>query len=119
MALAPRTEVMYVVFTSIYALIMGLTYAGFSAFVLEAMGMGAAATKYNVFASLSNMPIYYMTRIDGWAHTRWGSTGMLNAEAAFGVVGLLVFIVVVAVMPKPVPVPTPIDPAPGFATEEL
>ena len=60
-----------------YALITGLTYAGFSAVVLEAIGLGAAATKYNVFASLSNMPIAYMTVIEGWAQTRWNVSGML------------------------------------------
>ena len=43
MALAPRTEAMYVVWTSVYALITGFTYAGFTAFVLEAIGTGAAA----------------------------------------------------------------------------
>jgi len=91
MALAPRTETMFVVFTLTYAFITGLTYAGFSAFVLEAMGKGAAATKYNVFASLSNTPIAYMTRVDGWAHGRWGSGGMLFADAAAGAVGLLLF----------------------------
>ena len=98
MAMAPRTESAYVVFTTLYALITGLTYAGFTAFVLEAMGLGAAATKYNVFASLSNTPIYYMTRIDGWAHTRWGPAGMLHAEAAFGLAGLLVFLGLLAVL---------------------
>ncbi len=64
------------------------------------MGMGAAATKYNVFASLSNTPIYYMTRIDGWAHTRWGPGGMLHAEAVFGLIGLVVFLGAVAVIRK-------------------
>ena len=72
------TESTYVVFTTLYALITGLTYAGFTAFVLEAMGLGAAAHRYNVFASLSNTQIYYMTRIDGWAHTRGGPGGMLH-----------------------------------------
>jgi hypothetical protein len=96
MALAPRTEAMYVVWTSVYALITGLTYAGFTAFVLEAIGTGAAATKYNVFASLSNAPIYYMTLIDGWAHTRWGPGGMLNTEAAIGMAGMVLFFAVVA-----------------------
>lgn len=96
MATAPRTESMYMVFTSLYALITGLTYAGFTAFVLEAMGRGAAATKYNVYASLSNTPIYYMTRIDGWAHARWGPAGMLHTEAAFGFVGLIAFLGVTA-----------------------
>jgi MFS transporter, PAT family, beta-lactamase induction signal transducer AmpG len=94
MAFAPRTEQMYIVFTLIYAFIQGLTYAGFTAVVLEAMGLGAAATKYNLFASLSNMPIAYMTLIDGWAHERWGAAGMLHIEAAFGVVGILVFLAI-------------------------
>ncbi len=96
MALAPRSEVTYIVFTLLYALITGLTYAGFSAFVLEAMGTGAAATKYNVYASLSNFPIMYMTRVDGWAHGRWGAGGMLYTEAAFGMLGLFLFTGVVA-----------------------
>ena len=100
MALSPRTEATYIVFTSTYAFITGLTYAGFSAFVLEAMGLGAAATKYSVYASLSNMPIYYMTNIDGWAHDKWGAGGMLYAEAAFGMLGLLVFVAVMAVWGK-------------------
>ena len=94
MALAPRTESMYIVFTLIYAFIQGLTYAGFTAVVLEAMGLGAAATKYNLFASLSNMPIAYMTLILGWAYGRWGAAGMLNIEAAFGVLGILVFVAI-------------------------
>ena len=92
MALAPRTELMYVVFTTAYALITGLTYAGFSAVVLEAMGTGAAATKYNVFASLSNMPIAYMTVINGWAHGRWGAAGMLYTESAFAVAAIVLFV---------------------------
>jgi MFS transporter, PAT family, beta-lactamase induction signal transducer AmpG len=101
MAYAPRTEWMYIIFTSVYAFITGLTYAGFSAFVLEAIGMGAAATKYNVYASLSNFPIYYMTRVDGWAHTRWGARGMLNAEAMLGLVGVVIFFAVMGILPKP------------------
>ncbi len=101
MALAPRTEAMYVVFTLAYAFITGLTYAGFSAFVLEAMGTGAAATKYNVFASLSNVPIWYVTLLDGWAFTRWGSGGMLYAEALAGIAGLFLFAGVLAAFPKP------------------
>jgi MFS transporter, PAT family, beta-lactamase induction signal transducer AmpG len=94
MALAPRTESMYIVFTLVYSFIQGLTYAGFTAVVLEAMGLGAAATKYNVFASLSNMPIAYMTVIDGWAYERWSAAGLLNVEAAIGVIGIIVFVAI-------------------------
>ena len=94
MALAPRTESMYSLFTMLYALITGLTYAAFSAVVLEAIGLGAAATKYNVFASLSNMPIAYMTVVEGWARTRWSAGGMLYAEAVWAAAGLLIFVAV-------------------------
>jgi MFS transporter, PAT family, beta-lactamase induction signal transducer AmpG len=100
MAFAPRTEAMYVVFTLLYALIQGLTYAGFTAVVLETIGLGAAATKYNLYASLSNMPIAYMTLVDGWAHSRWGAGGLLNIEAAFGVVGIVLFIGVAMALPR-------------------
>jgi MFS transporter, PAT family, beta-lactamase induction signal transducer AmpG len=100
MAFAPRTEAMYVVFTLMYALIQGLTYAGFTAVVLETIGLGAAATKYNLYASLSNMPIAYMTLVDGWAHTRWGAAGLLNVEAAIGVLGIVVFVAVAMALPR-------------------
>jgi MFS family permease len=100
MALAPRTEAMYILFTMVYALITGLTYAGFSAVVLEAIGLGAAATKYNVFASLSNMPIMYMTVIEGWAQTRWNVGVMLYVEAVLAAAGMLVFVAAVALAGK-------------------
>jgi MFS family permease len=100
MALAPRTEAMFVVFTLTYAFIQGLTYAGFTALVLEAIGLGAAATKFNLYASLSNMPIAYMTLIDGWAHTRWGAAGLLNVEAAIGVAGIVVFVGIATMLPR-------------------
>jgi MFS transporter, PAT family, beta-lactamase induction signal transducer AmpG len=100
MALAPRTEEMFIVFTMAYALITGLTYAAFSAVVLEAIGLGAAATKYNVYASLSNMPIAYMTVVEGWAQARWSVGGMLLAEAIFAGFGLLIFVLAAALLAR-------------------
>jgi MFS family permease len=94
MAYSPRTEQMFILWCSLYAFSTGLTYAGFTAFTLEAIGKGAAATKYNVFASLSNAPIYYMIYLDEWAHIKWGSMGMLNTEAVMGLLGMLMFIAV-------------------------
>ena len=101
MALAPRSEPMYVAFTLLYAFISGLTYAGFSAVALEAIGRGAAATKYNLFASLSNIPIGYMTWVDGWAAARWGVGGMLYVEALVGVLALFLFVAVAALSSTP------------------
>jgi MFS transporter, PAT family, beta-lactamase induction signal transducer AmpG len=91
MAFAPRTPAMYVVFVLLYAFVTGLCFASFSAVVLEAIGRGAAATKYSLFGSLSNMPIAYMTAFNGWAYARWGTSTMLYLEAAIGVAGVLLF----------------------------
>jgi hypothetical protein len=97
MAVAPRTPGMFAVFTCVYAFILGFCYAAFGAVTFEAIGGGAAATKFNLIASISNLPIAYLTVIDGWAQTRWGSGGMLYVEAACGTAAVAVFAVVAAV----------------------
>jgi PAT family beta-lactamase induction signal transducer AmpG len=91
MGVCPATVSMYVAWSLIYSFIVGLAYAAFTAFVLEAMGQGAAATKYNVFASLSNFPLWWLGLLLGVVAERWGAPRMLFVEAAFGVVGVLVF----------------------------
>ena len=93
MALFPRTQLMYILWDLIYMFTSGLAYAAFSAFVLEAIGRGAAATKYNALASLSNVPIYYMTIIDGAAHDRWNTTGMFFTEAGLAAAAAVIFVV--------------------------
>jgi len=93
MALSARVPAEFVVWTTTYVFVQGLTYAGFSALVLEAIGQTAAATKYSLFAALGNMPIAYVTLIDGHANDRWGTRGMLLTEAACGALGILVFVV--------------------------
>ena len=98
MALMPRTQPMYILWTLVYTFGSGLTYAGFSAFVLEAIGKGAAATKYNALASLSNVPIYYMTELDGWAHDKWNSKDMFFMEAGLAVVGATLFLVLARIL---------------------
>ena len=98
MAYSPKTENMYIIWTSVYAVALGLTWAAFTAFILEVIGKGAAATKYNIYAALSNTPIYLMIYIEGWAHARWGSTGMLNIEALFAVLAIILFLIVQAAM---------------------
>jgi PAT family beta-lactamase induction signal transducer AmpG len=94
MAVAARSESMFVTFTLLYAFIQGFNYASFSAVVLEAIGRGAAATKYNIFASLSNFPIQYVALLDGWAYERWHTNGFLAADAITGVIGVAIFFAV-------------------------
>ncbi len=99
MAYFPHTENMFIIWTSLYAFALGLSYAAFSAFVFEVIGRGAAGTKYTVYASLSNLPIVYMTAIEGFVFDSkgkneifHGAKGMLNIEALFAIVGIIIFL---------------------------
>ena len=96
MALAPHTPQMFVLFVCAYSFVNGIVFAGFSAVVLEAIGAGAAATKFSLMASLANLPAIYMTLLDGWVQTQWGSDALLFTDAGLGLAGALAFLLVVA-----------------------
>jgi len=98
MYFGPRTELGYGVFTLSYQFGSGLAYGAFTGFVLEAIGKGAVATKYNALASLSNIPIWYMTRIDGWASERWNAGVMLLVDAGSEAAGAVLFLVIAFVL---------------------
>jgi MFS family permease len=99
MALTPHTPLAFIASACIYNAAVGFCYGAYSAVTLEAIGKGAAGTKFNLISSLSNMPILLVTLVDGWAETRFGATGMLYVEAAMGVAGVVVYSLV-AVMTR-------------------
>jgi hypothetical protein len=88
MASSPLTPAFFVGWGLFYSFCVGLAYAAFTGFVLGVIGKSAAATKYNIFAALSNTPILYMGLVLAWASTKWGAVGMLRVEALAGVVGI-------------------------------
>ena len=79
-----------------YAFACGLAYAAFSAICLFAIGRGAASTKYAVLSSFGNLPVIYVTALDGWAHDRYRSAGMLYFEAAIGLAAVILGALAVA-----------------------
>lgn len=78
----------------------GLCFAAFTAVTLEAIGTGAAATKYSIFASLSNTPIAYMGILNSYFYDKAGSNAGLYSDAAMGVAGVGVFLLVAVVSRK-------------------
>lgn len=99
MAFTPATPLTYVVWSMVYSAGVGLAYAAFTAVVLEAIGHGSGATKYNLYASLANFPIWWLGLLLGWvadhaleAYGVDGSVAMLLCEAVLGVVGVGIFI---------------------------
>ena len=91
MAVTPPSVGAYVVWSLTYSLGVGLAYAAFTAVVLNAIGAGSAATKYNLYASLANFPIWWLGLVLAGAAQQWGAPSMLLLEAALGVVGVVIF----------------------------
>jgi PAT family beta-lactamase induction signal transducer AmpG len=99
MAAVPHTPNAYCAGVLTYALMTGASFGAFTALVLFTVGKGAASGKYAILASLGNLPVVYMTALDGWAHDYWNASGMLYSEAilaafviVLGLIGLHVIL---------------------------
>jgi MFS family permease len=95
LTLPAPNQALYVVGNLTYAFVVGLSYAAFTAVVLQAIGRGSAATKYSLYASLSNFPIWWLGLLLGRAADTYGAAGMLYVEAALGALGVALFAAVV------------------------
>jgi MFS family permease len=100
MAVSPARVFFYVLFSLLYAFVVGLAYSAFTAFVLVAMGVGSGATKYNIFASLSNFPLWWLGLLLGSLADKGGPKTMLLGESALGVVGVIVFALALPVVQR-------------------
>jgi PAT family beta-lactamase induction signal transducer AmpG len=94
MALLARSPLVYEAGVLIYSFFVGAGYAAFSAMVVHAIGKGVASTKYAFCQSLGNLPVVYMTAVNGYVHDKYGTSWMLMGEAiaaiACIILGLLV-----------------------------
>ena len=83
---------MFVTWSLVYNLFVGVAYAAFTAVVLGAIGMTSAATKYNLYASLSNFPIWWLGLLLAWVAQDWSESQMLYTEAALGLAAVVLFV---------------------------
>jgi MFS transporter, PAT family, beta-lactamase induction signal transducer AmpG len=107
MALLPKTPEIYVAGCLFYSVGLGMCYATFTAFVLDIIGHTGGATKYNLFASLANMPIYTMALVDGYVATAHGRTEMLWVDGLSGIGGAILLMGIVFILRKRRLVPPP------------
>jgi hypothetical protein len=98
MAWLPHTKGMFVTTALLMSFCAGMSWAAYTAFVLDVIGVSGAATKFSAFASLANLPIWYMGHVNGWALKKWGTDGMLYFEAALGIAGAAVFLIAVQLL---------------------
>ncbi len=95
MAISPMAPYVYIVGVLAYSFGVGLLNAAFSSVLLYAVGTRNASTKYAMLASLGNLPVVYMTAVDGWAHDKFNSKYMLILEAALCMAFVIICIFVV------------------------
>lgn len=100
MALTPPSVAAYVAWNLVYNLVYGAVFAGWTVVVLEAMGARSAATKYSLFASLSNFPNWWLGLLLGSIADAHGPVWMLLAEGAIGLGAVAAFAVAAQVVAR-------------------
>lgn len=91
MALGPRTPMALLGFGLLYALVAGAALAAFTAAMLDALGRGAAATKYTLLGCIGQVSYIWLASLDAGVHDHSGAAVMLLTEAAVGVAAVAVF----------------------------
>jgi PAT family beta-lactamase induction signal transducer AmpG len=87
--LGPQRPSTYYIGVTLYLFSVGAAYAMFTAVVLEFLGHSgkSGSGRYSIINSLGNVPVAYMTVMDGWGDKMWGARGLAGTEAVMGLVG--------------------------------
>jgi MFS family permease len=100
MAVCNYSPVVFIVGVLVYAFVLGMCYAAFSATLLFAIGKKSASTKYSLLSSFANLPVVYMTATVGWAHDYKGNRFMLFTEAFAAIAAVAVCVIIYSWMKR-------------------
>jgi MFS transporter, PAT family, beta-lactamase induction signal transducer AmpG len=87
--LGPANAFTYAAGYGAYSITTGLAYAAFAAMILEVLGSRprGAATGWALLGSAGNVPLSYMTWLDGIGYGKGGVGGLMLTEAVLGGLG--------------------------------
>jgi PAT family beta-lactamase induction signal transducer AmpG len=105
----PHTLTFFAIGVLAYVFFQGINYTAFSSLCFEIVGPGnpLASTQMAVLSAAANVPITYMTAVDGHFHTLYGVTGMLLIDAGCSIaVGTLLLVVLNRIWSQPAPNPS-------------
>lgn len=89
LALGPRRPAVYFAGTLLFLLTIGTCYALFTGVLLEFMGLSgkSGSARYAILNSLGNLPVAYMSWVDGRGYAHWGPRGMPGIDAVVSLAG--------------------------------
>jgi MFS transporter, PAT family, beta-lactamase induction signal transducer AmpG len=92
--LAPLRPSTYFLGTTLYLFTIGACYALFTAVVLEFLGQSgkSGCSRYSIINSLGNVPVAYMTAVDGHGGKLWGARGLAGTDAVVGTIGAAILL---------------------------
>lgn len=95
--LTPRT---YLIGSSLMLLTIGACYGALTAVILDFLGPSgkSGCSRYALINSLANLPVAYMSYLDGRGYASWGPHGMPGMDLLLSAVGVTVLLLVA---PKP------------------
>jgi PAT family beta-lactamase induction signal transducer AmpG len=97
MLLAPLTEGTFAAGVSLYLFTAGIAYAAFSALDLEVIGAAghSAGTQHTLFTASANLPVVYMTWLDGQGYKRFGPRGLLGTDSFSNIAAALICLLLI------------------------
>lgn len=94
LSLGPRRPAIYLASTVLFLFTVGAGYALFTAVSLEFLGGSgkSGSARYTIINSLGNVPVVYMTWLDGRGYALWGPRGMPSIDALVSAVIALILL---------------------------
>jgi PAT family beta-lactamase induction signal transducer AmpG len=92
--LGPLRPSTYFVGATLYLFTIGACYALFTAVVLEFLGRSgkSGCARYSIINSLGNVPVAYMTAVDGRGGKLWGARGLAGTDAVVGAIAAAILL---------------------------
>jgi PAT family beta-lactamase induction signal transducer AmpG len=92
--LGPLRPSTYFIGATLYLFTIGACYALFTAVVLEFLGRSgkSGCARYSIINSLGNVPVAYMTAVDGRGGKLWGARGLAGTDAVVGAIGAAILL---------------------------
>jgi PAT family beta-lactamase induction signal transducer AmpG len=92
--LGPLSPSTYFIGATLYLFTIGACYALFTAVVLEFLGQSGrtGCGRYSIINSLGNVPVVYMTALDGRGGKLWGARGLAATDAVLGAIGAAILL---------------------------